>query len=205
MLPIDSQEAVFRFLADPRTHGSERAGRARRYRQRPRISCRPRRLQSQAGGQVPVHGSVDAGQAPRGLRGGDRRQPAVGARHLSVGAADHPTAAETLRSAAMAKSSSGSTHMRRFDENATLDRVADREGMPDAIIDKLALAIRRSHARAPLRDASAPRMRSRLISSRTTPLSPSGPISSTRPAARKLDSRFAARVRDRAPGPAQAG
>jgi aminoglycoside phosphotransferase family enzyme/predicted kinase len=45
------------------------------------------------------------------------------------------------------------THMRRFDENATLDRVADREGMSDAIIDKLALAIRRSHARAPLRDA----------------------------------------------------
>ena len=45
-------------------------------------------------------------------------------------------------------------HMRRFDENATLDHVADREGAPDAIIDKLALAVRRSHARAPLRDAA---------------------------------------------------
>ena len=46
-------------------------------------------------------------------------------------------------------------HMRRFDENATLDRAADRDGgVPDAIIDKLALAIRGSHARAPLRDAA---------------------------------------------------
>jgi uncharacterized protein len=44
-------------------------------------------------------------------------------------------------------------HMRRFDENTTLDRVAEREGVSDAIIDKLALAVRRSHARAPLRDA----------------------------------------------------
>ena len=46
-------------------------------------------------------------------------------------------------------------HMRRFDENATLDRVADLDGsLPHAIIDKLALAIRRAHARAPLRDAA---------------------------------------------------
>ena len=45
--------------------------------------------------------------------------------------------------------------MRRFDESATLDRIAERGGMSDAIIDKLALAIRRSHARAPLRDAAA--------------------------------------------------
>jgi uncharacterized protein len=45
-------------------------------------------------------------------------------------------------------------HMRRFDENATLDRLAGREGLADAIIDKLALAVRRSHARAPLRDGA---------------------------------------------------
>ena len=45
-------------------------------------------------------------------------------------------------------------HLRRFDENATLDRVAERGGLSDAMIDKLALAIRRSHARAPLRDAA---------------------------------------------------
>src|SRR5579864_3454038 len=70
---------------------AERAGRARRYRQRGRLSCRRRRLQGQAGGQVSVHGSVDARQAPRGLRGGDRRQPGLGAANLSVGSADYPT------------------------------------------------------------------------------------------------------------------
>ncbi|HEV7480113.1 MAG TPA: AAA family ATPase [Roseiarcus sp.] len=45
-------------------------------------------------------------------------------------------------------------HMRRFDENATLDHVADREGVSDAIVDKLALVIRRMHARAPIRDGA---------------------------------------------------
>ena len=39
-------------------------------------------------------------------------------------------------------------HMRRFDENATLDRIADREGVSNSVIDRLALAIggRRSRA-----------------------------------------------------------
>ena len=46
------------------------------------------------------------------------------------------------------------THMRRFDENATLDRVAARSAVTDDIIDKLAIAIRRSHAAAPPRDAA---------------------------------------------------
>ena len=46
-------------------------------------------------------------------------------------------------------------HLRRFDENLTLDRVAERAGISDEIVDKLAAAIRRSHARAPSRDARA--------------------------------------------------
>jgi uncharacterized protein len=45
-------------------------------------------------------------------------------------------------------------HVRRFDENATLDRVAADDGISDAIIDKLALAIRRSHVGAALRNAA---------------------------------------------------
>ena len=45
-------------------------------------------------------------------------------------------------------------HMRRFDEDATLDRIADRGGISDSIVDRLARAIRRSHARAPLRDGT---------------------------------------------------
>ena len=44
------------------------------------------------------------------------------------------------------------THMRRFDETMTLDRVAERGGVSDAIVDRLALGVRQSHARAPLRD-----------------------------------------------------
>ncbi len=43
-------------------------------------------------------------------------------------------------------------HMRRFDENATLDRIAERDGVSDSVIESLARAIRRSHARAPPRD-----------------------------------------------------
>ena len=45
-------------------------------------------------------------------------------------------------------------HMRRFDEKATLDKVAERGELTDAIIDKLAVAIRRSHERAPRRDGA---------------------------------------------------
>jgi aminoglycoside phosphotransferase family enzyme/predicted kinase len=44
------------------------------------------------------------------------------------------------------------THMRRFDENATLDRVAERGELSSELIRRLAAAIRRSHDRAPLGD-----------------------------------------------------
>ena len=42
------------------------------------------------------------------------------------------------------------THMRRFDENATLDRVAERGELAPELICSLAAAIRRSHERAPV-------------------------------------------------------
>jgi hypothetical protein len=41
------------------------------------------------------------------------------------------------------------THMRRFDENATLDRIAERGALPPELIRDLAAAIRRSHDGAP--------------------------------------------------------
>jgi aminoglycoside phosphotransferase family enzyme/predicted kinase len=44
------------------------------------------------------------------------------------------------------------THMRRFDENATLDRVAERGALPPELMRDLAAAIRGSHERAPLGD-----------------------------------------------------
>ena len=42
--------------------------------------------------------------------------------------------------------------MRRFDENATLDHVAERGELSRELIRSLAAAIRRSHDRAPLAD-----------------------------------------------------
>jgi hypothetical protein len=44
------------------------------------------------------------------------------------------------------------THMRRFDENATLDKIAERGGLTSEFVRKLAHAIRLSHERAPTRD-----------------------------------------------------
>jgi hypothetical protein len=46
------------------------------------------------------------------------------------------------------------THMRRFDENATLDRVAERGELSPELIRDLAAAIRRSHDRAPPSDGA---------------------------------------------------
>lgn len=43
-------------------------------------------------------------------------------------------------------------HMRRFDEQQTLDRVAEREGLSQQLLAKLVRAILASHRRAPLRE-----------------------------------------------------
>ncbi len=43
-------------------------------------------------------------------------------------------------------------HMRRFDENATLDKVAERHGLSDALVSDLARTVLRSHERAPRKD-----------------------------------------------------
>jgi aminoglycoside phosphotransferase family enzyme len=46
-------------------------------------------------------------------------------------------------------------HMRRFDENATLDRAADRQALSEDLIPRLARVILRSHERAPRREGEA--------------------------------------------------
>ena len=94
-------------------------------------------------------------------------------------------------------------HMRRFDENATLDHVADREGVSDAIIDKLARAVRRSHARAPLRDAARAAHGLETYIEQNSAAFVERPDLFNPPTARKLTLKFAARVRDRAPNLAQ--
>jgi len=45
-------------------------------------------------------------------------------------------------------------HMRRFDENSTLDKVAERQELTAAVITRLARAVVRSHESAPLRDGA---------------------------------------------------
>jgi uncharacterized protein len=148
----DSQEAVFRFLADPKTHGLRE----------------PVERVDTAGAVVFLAGA-DAYKVKRAVKFPfmdlstlDKRREACEA-EIAVNRASAPSIylsalPITRQERTFALGGDGKvvewvTHMRRFDENATLDRVADRDGVPDAIIDKLALAIRRSHARAPLRDA----------------------------------------------------
>ena len=151
--PDQSQEAVFRFLADPRTYGlAEPVGRV------------------DTANAVVFLAGADAYKAKRAVKFPfmdlstlDKRREACEA-EIAVNRASAPqiylaAAPVTRRGGTFAIGGDGEivewvVHMRRFDENATLDRIAERGGVPDAIIDKMALAIRRSHARAPLRDAA---------------------------------------------------
>jgi aminoglycoside phosphotransferase family enzyme/predicted kinase len=151
--PNESQEAVFRFLADPKTHG---------------LSEPVERVDT--AGAVVFLAGADAYKVKRAVKFPfmdlstlDKRREACEA-EIEVNRASAPqiylTAPPiTRRGQTLALGGDGENvewvvHMRRFDENATLDRIADRGGVSDAIIDRLAPAIRHMHARAPLRDAA---------------------------------------------------
>ena len=151
-VPVDSQEAVFSFLADPRTH---------------RLAGPVGRVDT--AGAVVFLAGPDVYKVKRAVRFPfmdlstlDRRREACEA-EIAVNRDNAPgvylEALPIVRwGNSLAIGGAGEVvewvaHLRRFDENATLDRIADRGGVSDAIIDRLALAIRRSHARAPLRDA----------------------------------------------------
>jgi uncharacterized protein len=151
--PDRSQEAVFRFLADPKTHGlSEPIARV------------------DTANAVVFLAGADAYKVKRAVKFPfmdlstlDKRREACEA-EIAVNRASAPqiylsALPITRQGGTFALGGDGEivewvVHMQRFDENAALDRIADRGGVSDAIIDKLALAIRRSHARAPLRDAA---------------------------------------------------
>ena len=151
--PDDMQEAVFRFLADPRTHGLRE----------------PVKRIDTANAVVFLAGG-DAYKVKRAVKFPfmdlstlDRRREACEA-EIAVNRGSAPqiylsALPITRQGRTFALRGDGeiiewAAHMRRFDENATLDRFADRGGVPDAVIDQLALAIRRSHAQAPLRDGA---------------------------------------------------
>jgi aminoglycoside phosphotransferase family enzyme/predicted kinase len=151
--PDRSQEVVFRFLADPKTHG---------------LSEPVKRVDT--ANAVVFLAGADVYKAKRAVKFPfmdlstlDKRREACEA-EIAVNRASAPqiylsTLPITRRGQTFALGGDGeivewAVHMRRFDENATLDRIADRGGVSDAIIDKLALVIRHMHARAPLRDAA---------------------------------------------------
>ena len=151
--PAETQAEVFRFLGQPGTYGLEE----------------PVKRVDTAGAVVFLAGA-DAYKVKRAVKFPfmdlstlDRRRRACEA-EIVVNRDNAPDIyLEALpivrRGASLAIGGAGDpvewgVHMRRFDETATLDRLADRGGLPDAVIDKLAQAVRRSHARAPLRDAA---------------------------------------------------
>ena len=149
----DAQETVFRFLGDRKTHG---------------LSEPVERIDT--AGAVVFLAGADAYKVKRAVKFPfmdlstlDKRREACEA-EIAVNRASAPqiylaTLPIARQGRDLALGGDGEivewiVHMRRFDENATLDHVADRLGLWEAIIDKLALAIRRSHARAPLRDGA---------------------------------------------------
>jgi uncharacterized protein len=151
--PVESQEAVFRFLADPRTHGlTGSVGRV------------------DTAGAVVFLAGPDVYKVKRAVRFPfmdfstlDKRRQACEA-EIAVNRDNAPgiylEATPIVRKGdSLAIGGAGEVvewvaHLRRFDENATLDRIAEHGGVSNQIIDRLALAIRRSHARAPLRNAA---------------------------------------------------
>ena len=152
--PKESQEAVFRFLADPKTHGlSEPVGRVN------------------TAGAVVFLAGANVYKVKRAvmfpfmdLSTLDKRREACEA-EIEVNRASAPQIYLSAlpiarRGQTLALGHDGEViewvvHMRRFDESATLDRVVDQGSVSGAAMDKLALAIRHMHARAPVRDSSS--------------------------------------------------
>ena len=151
--PDPSQEALFRFLADPRTHG---------------LSAPIERIDT--ANAVVFLAGADAYKVKRAVKFPfmdlstlDKRREACEA-EIAVNRASAPqiylaALPITRRGRSLALGGDDEivewvVHMRRFDENLTLDRLADRGAIADSIIDGLALAVQRSHVQAPLRDAA---------------------------------------------------
>ena len=152
-MAADLQEMIFRFLADPATHGL----------------AEPVKRVDTANAAVFLAGR-DVYKVKRAVKFPfmdlstlERRRRACeteiavnrnNAPSVYIGALPIVREEGTLKLGGEGEIVEWATHMRRFDENMTLDRVGERGGIDDALVDKLAVAIRRSHAAAPLRDAA---------------------------------------------------
>ena len=202
--PADSQEAVFRFLADPKTHGlSEPVVRV------------------DTANAVVFLAGPDAYKVKRAVKFPfmdlstlDKRRRACEA-EIAVNRADAPgvylAALPITRKRRHARNRGRGRNRRMGHPHAAIRRERDarpRRRARRRLGRRSSTSWRsRSAAPTPARRCGTrrgPRMPSRPTSSRTTPLSPSGPIFSIAATARKAHRRFAARFRDRAAGPPQA-
>ncbi len=137
-----------------------RSGEEDRHPRRGRLPRGRGRLQGQARDPPAVPRFLDAGKAPRRVRGGDRGQPRKRAAHLSRRRGRSPVRARALAIGGAGEVVEWATHMRRFDENATLDKIAERGGLTSRIRAQARacdppLARTRAHARRREGDAIA--------------------------------------------------
>jgi aminoglycoside phosphotransferase family enzyme len=150
--PADSQEAVLRFLADPAAHGW--SGLVARVDTAnaivvlagPEVYKVKRAVRFPFMDLLTLDKRRDACEAEIAVN--QDNAPGVYLEALPIVRRDHGFAI-----GGAGEIVEWVTHMRRFDESRTLDRIAEREGVSNEIIDRLALAIR-AHARAPLRDGA---------------------------------------------------
>jgi aminoglycoside phosphotransferase family enzyme/predicted kinase len=150
---VADQTAVLEFLGDPRTHG---------------LSSPPLRIDTH--GAVVFLAGENAYKLKRAVKFPfmdlstlDRRKTACEA-EIAVNAPNAPSIylgavsvnqeKEGLRLGGHGEPVEWLVHMRRFDERLTLDRVAEEDSLPPALLAKLVSAILASHDRAPLRDAA---------------------------------------------------
>lgn len=150
----DDQDEVFAFLADPATHGigesvkridthgaavflaGEDVYKVKRARRFPFMDFSTLEKRRQA---CEAEITVNRDNAPMLYRGTVPIVRADGALRLG----GEGTAVEWA------------VHLRRFDEEQALDRLAERGAFPDAIVPDLVAAVHAAHARAPVGDGTA--------------------------------------------------
>lgn len=150
---VADQSEVLEFLADARTHG---------------LSTQPIRIDTH--GAVVFLAGENAYKVKRAVKfpfmdlSTLAKRKASCAAEIAVNTADAPTiylgavpitrGKDSLELGGAGEAVEWAVHMRRFDEQQTLDHVAEREGLSPALLAKLVRAILASHARAPLREGA---------------------------------------------------
>ena len=141
----EAQEPVFALLADPATHGGAAVKRIDTHAASVFLAGRAR-LQGQARGALSVPRLFDAREAQGRLRGRARGQPAVRAEiyRRVVPITREPDGRLALDGDGTPVE--WAVEMRRFDESATLDHLAEAGRIDAALADALGRAVAAAHA-----------------------------------------------------------